>query len=102
MKIEVAGGSPPNIDLLASTKKWMQSVRMTGEVILAVSKTTLFVIGKDSDPYKWICFWNPTTHSINGGTGIVRFYDWDAIPSRMREGIRETFSLWKAQRQFND
>jgi len=102
MKLKVAGDKQPEGDFVDAAKKWMRSVKMTGEVILAVSKRTLFIIGKEDDPYPWVCFWDPSTNSIKGGMGIVRFYDWDVLPKRLKNGVKETFSVWKAQGQFHD
>lgn len=102
MKLEVAGGKQPESDIVDTARKWMRSAKMTGEVILAVSKRTLFIIGKEDDPYNWVCFWDPSTNSRKGGTGIVRFYDWEVLPTRLKNSIKETFAVWKAQGQFHD
>lgn len=100
--IDKQGVVVPDDYLVKIANEWMRSVKMTGSAILAVSRKALFIIGKDNDPYKWVCFWDPTTHSVLGGTGVVRFYDWGSIPKRLRTSIRQTFKLWKMQMQFDD
>jgi hypothetical protein len=96
------GSVVPDDYLVKIASSWMRSSKMTGSAMLAVSKKALFIIGKDGDPYKWVCFWDPTTHSVLGGTGVVRFYDWEAMPSRLRKSVRQTFKQWRTQTQLDD
>lgn len=100
--IEKEGASVPDDYLIKIVNDWMKSVKMRGSAMLAISRKAVFVIGDSSDPYKWVCFWDPTTRCVLGGTGVVRFYDWDSIPRRLKSSIKETFKLWKMQMQFDD
>lgn len=76
----------------------MTAAKMAGEAIVVVSKRALFIIGKDTDPHKWVLFWDPTTKSVKGGTGVVRFYDWEAIPTKLKISVNEAFAKWKAKK----
>jgi len=98
MSTDTAEEVIPEESLLVTVKRWMTAAKMAGEAIVVVSKRSLFIVGKDADPYKWVLFWDPTTKSVKGGTGVVRFYDWESIPTKLKISVNEAFAKWKAKK----
>lgn len=105
MALKLVGEKYPHVTLVAEIEHWIRMEKLTVKLALSMSKRAVFIIFEEPSKYPWVFFWDPSTHdvcSVNRGTGIVRFYDWDSIPHKQRVKVKKMFELWKVKSSLND
>jgi hypothetical protein len=78
-------------------KRWLADSGLVARVIIPYRKIFCVVLLAEGQSRKWVVFWQPSNTGHNDKTRVVRFYDWNSIPTRYQRHLKDTVDRWTSK-----
>jgi hypothetical protein len=98
--MQTFGHAPHVPEFKEAIEKWLSANKLKGKAMLFATSRWCLVLCADSQPHNWIVFWSPYVHGrlTSFYDNIIRFYDWESIPTKNRKPLAAMLSLWESSK----
>jgi hypothetical protein len=95
-KIPVYAEDKPHRRFLNEIKRWLKDRRLIATTLLVSKSNLVIAIVPGTQGSSLICFYIQKLCSLGTG-GVIIYYDLQAMSTRLRMNVENTFTNWLAQ-----